>query len=427
MKHRLAAMLVLSLVASIAFIQTTSTVARADAPGSLMIHVRMEAVLLSDNDGSNPKGVLSVAQLEQWVDNANESLRVSNANIVIDFDPKKDLARVRNSTINRLDHNSDPVASAHAAKYPNKMVVFFRAYNPAGSGVAVTGNGYTAYNEYVPVGSPGCTGHTTSGCSASYTVMPSVYCGTTVATDRVKPAQPYGPLGPDKSGCGITSSGGWYIYQLFGQLTHEVGHYFGLPHTFPGSYDFLSTPALLQSWYDGTPRAGTKRSIRIYDGDSAGGPLIADGTNIMSGWTFTVPDTPSDAGAHLFTDNNVSMCHTPDTTIKDSSGASIAFHAARYTLHASFAGKPITLTFHPDKGDVMSYFVCKRPATFSAGQVATMRHVLTTDPQRNYLLCRNPEDAALLRYMTCPTKLPHIVHRPPSNQLPQTGKPYTAF
>jgi len=89
LKHLLAAMFFVLLVAA----------AKADAPDSLMIHVRMEAVLLSDDDGSNPKGVLSVAQLEQWIDNANESLRVSHANIVIDFDSKKDLARVRNSTI----------------------------------------------------------------------------------------------------------------------------------------------------------------------------------------------------------------------------------------------------------------------------------------------------------------------------------------
>jgi len=423
-KHRLIAMFVL-LLASIALIKTTSTVARADVPDSLVIHVRMEAVILSDSDGSNPPGVLTLAQLRRWIDTANESLRVSHANVVIDFDPKKDLAHVRNTTINHLAHNNDRVASAHAAKYPNKMVVFFRAYGPAGTGIGVTGNGYTAYNEYIPIGSPGCTGSST--CSASYTVMPSVYCGTTVGTDRVKPRQPNGPLGPDTSGCGITNSGGWYIYQNFGQLTHEVGHYFGLPHTFPGSYDFLGTPALLQSWYDGTPRPGTNRSIRIYDGDSADGPLISDGTNLMSGWTFTVPDTPPDAGAHLITDNNLSMCHTPDTTIKDGSGASIAFFSDGYTLHAKFAGKPVTLTFHPDKGDVMSYFLCKRPMTFSAGQAATMRHALTTDPQRDYLLCNNPEDAALRKYMTCTAIRPPFPHKAPLYPVPGQNKPYTAY
>jgi hypothetical protein len=155
--------------------------------------------------------------------------------------------------------------------------------------------------------------------------------------------------------------------------------------------------------------------------------LITDGTNLMSGWTFTVPDTPADAGAHLITANNISMCHTPDTTIKDSSGASITFFSNGYTLHASFAGKPVTLTFRPDKGDVMSYFLCKRPMTFSAGQVATMRHVLTTDPQRNYLLCNNSADAALRPYMTCTSTRPPFPHRPPVHLMPQTNKPYTAY
>ena len=67
------------------------------------------------------------------------------------------------------------------------------------------------------------------------------------------------------------------------------------------------------------------------------------------------------------------------------------------------------------------------PAIAGKRNPVTLRMEWTTDPQRNYLLCRNPQDAALRRYMTCLTKLPHIVHRPPSNQLPQTGKPYTAF
>ncbi len=371
------------------------------------IHVRMEAVILSEGDGGNPAGVLSAGQLRQWIHTANHSYAVSDAYIVLDFDAAHDLARVRSSALNRLNHDHNALASAQAAKYPGKMVVFFRAYGAAGSGTGVTGNGYTAYNAYVPLGSSGCRGHSTARCSASYVVMPSVFCGTTVATDRVA-QHPSPPLGADTSGCSIPASN-WYVYQNFGQLTHEVGHYFGLPHTFPGTSDFLSTPKLLQSWYDGTPRPGTTRSIRVFDGDSTAGPRVSDGTSLSSGWTFTVTDTPPEAGAHLFTDNNVSMCHPETKTLSDGSGASVAFSGARYTLHGymylvsrhDVRPVPWALTFRPDKGDVMSYFLCKKPMTFSAGQVRTMRSNLLYDPQRSYLLCSNPRDAALRPSITC--------------------------
>ena len=438
MKHRLAAAFALVLTACLACVPAGSSAVRASQlPGSSSvrttnasgstIHVRMEAIITANDDGSNPKGILSAAQLRTWIHSANLSFRVSNANIVLDFDPAKDLAHVRNTKINHLAHNNDAVASAQAAHYPGKMVVFFRAYGPAGSGIGVTGNGYTAYNRYVPIGSVDCNGRVTTGCSASYTVMPSVYCGTQVATDLVDQKSPAPPLVSDGSGCKIPASS-WYVYQNFNQLTHEVGHYFGLPHTFPGSYDFLSTPSALQSWYDGPPRSGTNRSIHIYDGDSASGPVIFDGTNLMSGWVFTVPDTSADAGAHLFTGNNMSMCHTPvGKTLTDKSGATIVFNGSRYTLHASFSGKPVILTFRPDKGDVMSYFLCKRPMTFSPGQVATMRNNLLKDPQRSYLVCNNPQDADLRAYADCPATIPHVMLHPRTGPTPKAGTPITVF
>jgi len=421
MMHRFIVVPAVLLVSCLALARATPSAAQPPDVDLMTIHVRMEAVILSDDNGANPTGVLTLKQLKQWIGNENESLRASSAHIVVDFDAAHDLARVKNSIINHLAHNNDRAASKQAAKYQGKMVVFFRAYGPAGSGIGVTGNGYTAYNAYVPVGSTGCSGSTTTDCSASYTVMPSVYCGTTVATDPVDSSHPNPPIASDGSGCTYAPSS-WYVYQNFSQLSHEVGHYFGLPHTFPGTFDFLSTPAALQSWYDGNPRSGTTRSIKIYDGDSPAGPLISDGTNLTSGWTFTVTDTPPDAGAHLFNDNNIGFCHPPTgKTLSDGSGATIVFNGPTYTLHALFSGKPVSLTFRPDKNDVMSYFICRKPMLFTRSQVATMRRNLMQDPQRSYLLCTNPQDVDLKPYTNCPKAVPHIIY--PHPRIGPTSKP----
>ncbi|HLN47713.1 MAG TPA: hypothetical protein VK216_05560, partial [Magnetospirillaceae bacterium] len=179
MMHRFIVVPAVLLVSCLALARATPSAAQPPDVDLMTIHVRMEAVILSDDNGANPTGVLTLKQLKQWIGNENESLRASSAHIVVDFDAAHDLARVKNSIINHLAHNNDRAASKQAAKYQGKMVVFFRAYGPAGSGIGVTGNGYTAYNAYVPVGSTGCSGSTTTDCSASYTVMPSVYCGTT--------------------------------------------------------------------------------------------------------------------------------------------------------------------------------------------------------------------------------------------------------
>jgi hypothetical protein len=382
---------------------------------AVAMHVRMQAVVLSDDDGSNPGGVLSVEQLRQWIDQANRSYRASHANVSLEFDPARDLAHVNNSCLNRLDHDQNDRAAALAAQYPGKMVVLFRAYIPKkGSGCkgnsGLTGNGYTAYNSYVPLHSNGCRDRGGKACSASYVVIPSVFCAATVGTDALDREHPDPPLGKDHSGCNLRT-GKTYVYQDYSILAHEVGHYFGLPHTFPGASDFMVKPRDLQSWYNGPPRAGTVRSIRLFDGDSPRGPKNDFG---YAGWTFTVTDTRPEVGAAIFVANGLNMCRTQDKTIDDGSGATVTFHGARYTFRGSGPDrKPLALTFTPDKGNLMSYFFCKDPMTLSPGQVRTMRNNLLDTPGLSYLLCAEANDPAIRRYVGCgPAHPPRRPARP---------------
>jgi len=142
------------------------------------------------------------------------------------------------------------------------------------------------------------------------------------------------------------------------------------------------------------------RKYCTVDGDSPAGPLDNGG---YTGWTFTVTDTAPDAGAQIFVSNGVNMCNTPNgKTSSDGSGAKVIFDGASFTLQGKDEHKkPLSLTFTPDKGNVMSYFMCKNPMTFSPSQVRTMRHNLPTDPQRRYLLCADSNDAGLRPYL-CP-------------------------
>lgn len=408
MKGRLAVVFVLLASGSMRFVPAATTRGLDTAT----MHIRMRAIILADNNNDNPPGVLTPKQLRQWIDKANETYRVSNARWVIDFDAAKDVAWVSDSCLNRLNHNQNERASRLAAQYPGVMVVYFRAYQGPGTGhpcsghIGPNGNGYTAYNPYVPVGTSQCVDIHSPGCSASYVVMPSVYCASGVGVD-FKGSRDPGPSvptsGKDSSGCPIfvQPGTGLIFIQNFDQLAHELGHYFGLPHTFPGPSDLLTKPGSLQSWYDGPPRPGTTRSLEIFDGDSPTGPRQNGG---YTGWAFRVSDTPADAGAQIYVSNGVNMCATPKgKTISDGSGAKVTFKGDSYTLEGKDQNhRPLSLTFKPDKGNLMSYFACENPLTLTKDQVKTMWSVTLNDPNRKYLVCDNANNAEIKRYIACP-------------------------
>jgi hypothetical protein len=55
--------------------------------------------VLAQDPITDKAGVLSVAQLRQWIRNANESFRASHAHIVLDFDAANDLVHLRSCSL----------------------------------------------------------------------------------------------------------------------------------------------------------------------------------------------------------------------------------------------------------------------------------------------------------------------------------------
>lgn len=147
-----------------------------------VITVPIQAILIVDDDGGRRTDI-TAAQVAAWVSKANEIYAWSGIQFIFS---EQDFVTVKSTLLNNIagveDQNwVDEVAFGNqvAARYPDKLVVFFRW----GPGEGSTGGGFSAdtYN---------------------FVAMPGF--GTSV--------------------CG---------YQNIGMLAHEIGHYLGLSHTFP--------------------------------------------------------------------------------------------------------------------------------------------------------------------------------------------------
>lgn len=161
------------------------------------ISMRVRAIFVSDDNGER-RVPITPAQVAQWVSHANTLL--SNASIVLDFDPASDWEEFNSTLLNTMTGIEHPdweaqrtLANAVAAETPEDMVVYFRW----GPFAAPTGQGF-------------------SWTDQDFVVMPG-FDVTTV--------------------CGE---------QNIGLFAHEVGHYLGLPHTFAAVFP---TFAAAQSYF----------------------------------------------------------------------------------------------------------------------------------------------------------------------------------
>jgi hypothetical protein len=137
------------------------------------------AVRVADDNGAR-RAHITPEEVARWVARANQVFAAAN----IQFDFSGNLVDLANTAINNIDTTSIPAVAREAAKYGAGPVVFFRW----GSAVNPTGGAY-------------------SGFDLDFVMMPGFQ---------------------DTGVCN---------HQNIGLLAHELGHYFGLAHTFASQFD----------------------------------------------------------------------------------------------------------------------------------------------------------------------------------------------
>jgi len=213
--------------------------------------VQVQAIRVADNDGSRAANI-TAEQVGRWVDNANAVYAA--ADIRFQFDSGSDWSTLNNTLINRMTGVEDPdwtqardAGNTVAARYPGKIVVFFRY----GRDASPTGGGFSA-TDY------------------NFVVMPGFN---------------------DTGVCGN---------QNIGMFPHEVGHYLGLAHTFANkdpfdtvqqAEDFLRANGNNPAVFDGDGLSDTPPDpyIRVYQCGPTptnitlnGVPFMLPRTNVMS-------------------------------------------------------------------------------------------------------------------------------------------------
>ena len=279
--------------------------------------LRIHAIPLSDDDGGRAFN-FTAADLADLVKRANQ--RFKAASIEIAFDPKHDWRPRRSTAHNNLQNSGTnwfKLGNSIAARIPGKIVLFFR-HGP--DPTDPTGNGH-AY--------PPNTGQTKPSSAG-------------LPTDNVN----YVAFPNTKNG--INQGDGNFF-------CHELGHYLGLFHTFPGWGNFTvygSNPGALTG-------AQAVQSLVRYIRNNGGTTAAMNGDLLA--------DTAHDCGTVVYTAQGLS--HGPTGP-------------ASLNIKGRLDGQDYNFTFRPPRNNIMSYFNWGSAQRFTAQQITVMHKTLQHSHRR---------------------------------------------
>lgn len=255
--------------------------------------VPFHAIRASDDDGRRAAEV-SPQEVAKWVDKANEVFAPAGVKFVFNPDARgPDWTEIRDTALNSLEAKIAHVryAAQVSEEYPGKIVAIFRH----GLGRTPVEDAYSSLYEKA-------------------LVMPGF------ATSRWI-------VGKD-------ASGRWVEGQNIWMLAHELGHYLGLPHTFPS--EGVATTTLATALF-----------------------IMANGGDVSAMDGDQIPDTPPDAGFHYYIGRGWDPCKGPDA----------------YTVSETIRGRSFSWELAPDRHNVMSYFGCE-PVHMTPTQALVVQHRL---------------------------------------------------
>jgi Bacterial tandem repeat domain 1/Pregnancy-associated plasma protein-A len=272
--------------------------------------VHIHAIKTADDDGSRPADI-NADEVRQWVDRANQAF--APAHIRFELDPIPDDPNwlpLRNTLINNLDPSGGTdafnMANSIASRFPDKLVVFFR------HGYVIDAAGVRHDDWH--------TGNAFSGRELRFIAMPGFsHTGVVIGQDTA----------------------GWIWAQNIWQLSHDIGHYLDLAHTFSGACEDTETP--------------TKAAAYIASHGGLASALDGDGLS----------DTPPEACTSFYITQNWNPCIGHDS----------------YTITGvTNSGMPFSYDFVPNRHNMMSYFACE-PMDFTSMQIDKMREELVSRNQ----------------------------------------------